>query len=164
MARNEIVKVRGSSVNYLTDRLLASYFEAREHESYYRSLKYANTRRDFHEAIAPILIDFIFEALSNPDTESLDAAIAAAATARRVIRPTQDLLAEARRLHPSGFELLQIDDDLTLENLKSFYHRAARRYHPMRAGRMGHDPGERSIQPDPRATLSAACRERAGRS
>jgi hypothetical protein len=41
-------------MDYLEDRLLASYFEAREHESYYNSLKHVDTRRDFHETIIPV--------------------------------------------------------------------------------------------------------------
>jgi hypothetical protein len=76
----------GSSLDYLSDRLLASYFEAREHESYYKSLKHVDTRRDFHEAIIPILMDFVGEALSSLNTAALDAVIDAAAMARNVIR------------------------------------------------------------------------------
>ena len=134
MVRQEPVWPRASSVDYLADRLLASYFEAREHESYYNSLKHVDTRRDFHETIIPVLIDFIGEALSNLKTSALDAVIEAAATARRVIRPTHDIIAEARRLHSVGFNLLGISADLTLDSLKSHYRQAARRYHPDAGG------------------------------
>ena len=65
MSHQGLVWTKASSVDYLADRLLASYFEAREHESYYNSLKHVDTRRDFHETIIPVLIDFIGEALSN---------------------------------------------------------------------------------------------------
>jgi hypothetical protein len=91
--QQELVWPKASSVDYLADRLLASYFDAREHESYYNSLKHADTRRDFHETIIPVLIDFIGEALSNLQTSALDAVIEAAATARKVIRPTKDIVA-----------------------------------------------------------------------
>ena len=74
-------------MDYLADRLLASYFEAREHESYYNSLKHVDTRRDFHETIIPVLIDFIGEALSNLTTSALDAVIEAAATPGRSFDP-----------------------------------------------------------------------------
>ena len=121
-------------MDYLADRLLASYFEAREHESYYNSLKHVDTRRDFHETIIPVLIDFIGEALSNLKTSTLDAVIEAAATARKVIQPTHDIVAEARRLHSVGFNLLRIGADLTLDSLKSHYRQAARRYHPDAGG------------------------------
>ena len=121
-------------MDYLADRLLASYFEAREHESYYNSLKHVDTRRDFHETIIPVLIDFIGEALSSLNTSALDAVIEAAATARRVIRPAQDIVAEARRLNSVGFDLLAIGADLTLDSLKSRYRQAARKYHPDAGG------------------------------
>ena len=134
MSHQGLVWTKASSVDYLADRLLASYFEAREHESYYNSLKHVDTRRDFHETIIPVLIDFIGEALSNLTTSALDAVIEAAATARMVIRPTHDIVAEARRLHSVGFNLLGISTDLTLDSLKSHYRQAARRYHPDAGG------------------------------
>lgn len=63
VVQNDLVLSSGSSLDYLSDRLLASYFEAREHESYYKSLKHVETRRGFHETIIPVLMDFIGEAL-----------------------------------------------------------------------------------------------------
>jgi hypothetical protein len=121
-------------MDYLADRLLASYFEAREHETYYRSLRFVGVRRDFHETIVPVLIDFIGEALSNPNTPGLDAVIAAAAKVRKVILPAHEIVAEARRLHSVGFNLLRIGAELTLESLKALYRQAARRYHPDAGG------------------------------
>jgi hypothetical protein len=121
-------------LDYLADRLLASYFEARENESYYNSLKHVDTRRDFHEAIIPVLIDFIGEVLSSLNTSALDVVIETAATARKVIRPAHDIVAEARRLHSVGFKLLRVGTNLTLDSLKSLYRRAARRYHPDAGG------------------------------
>ena len=134
MVQKDLVWRSGSSMDYLADRLLASYFEAREHESYYNSLKHVDTRRNFHETIIPVLIDFIGEALSNLNTSVLDAVIEAAATARKVIRPTHDLVAEAKRLHSVGFNLLGIGVDLSLDSLKSCYRQAALRYHPDAGG------------------------------
>jgi hypothetical protein len=124
----------GSSVDYLSDRLLASYFEAREHESYYNSLKHVETRRDFHDTIIPVLMDFVGEALSHLNTADLDAVIEAAAMARKVMRPTHDVVAEAKRLHPVGFDLLGLGENLSLDSLKSGYRKAARRYHPDAGG------------------------------
>lgn len=134
MSHIRLVRDRVSSLDYLSDRLIAAYFEAKEQESYYRSLRNAKTRRDFHEVITPVLIDFIGESFSRSNTQSLDAVIGAVASARRVIRPTQDMMSEARRLHPRGFALLQIDDELTLDRLKKFYRTAALRYHPDAGG------------------------------
>jgi len=134
VVQQELVRPRASSVDYLADRLLASYFDAREHESYFNSLRHVDTRRDFHETIIPVLIDFIGEALSNLKSSALDAVIEAGATARKVIRPTLDLVAEARRLHSVGFNLLGIGANLTLDSLKSYYRQAARRYHPDAGG------------------------------
>ena len=55
-------------------------------------------------------------------------------TARKVMRPTHDILAEARRLHPVGFDMLGIGSDMTLDSLKSLYRQAARKYHPDAGG------------------------------
>lgn len=134
MAQNDLVLSSGSSVDYLSDRLLASYFEAREHESYYKSLKHVDTRRDFHDTIIPVLMNFVGESLSNLETSALDAVIEAAAAARTVKRPTHDVVAEAKRLHPVGFDLLGLGANLSLDLLKSCYRQAARRYHPDAGG------------------------------
>ena len=136
MPSQEIVSPKTSSVDFLTDRLITAYFEAREHESYYNSLRYVNVRRDFHETIIPVLIDFIGEALSNPNTSALDEVLEAAATARTIIGPTPDVsvVQEARRLDPVGFSLLGIGETLTLATLKSQYRQAARTHHPDAGG------------------------------
>jgi hypothetical protein len=76
MSKLGMIRAGVSSINYLDDRLLACYFEAREHETYYRSLKHAGSRRDFHEVIIPMLMDLVGEILSAPNTEALDAILA----------------------------------------------------------------------------------------
>ena len=134
MTQPLMVSVNASSMNFLADDLVAAYFEAREHESYYRSLKLVDPRRDFHEHIIPVLIDFIGETISNPNTAALDAVIDAAAEARIIVKPTNQLVAEARRLHAVGFDLLGIEHELSAETLKSLYRKAGRRYHPDAGG------------------------------
>ena len=93
-----------------------------------------NTRREFHETIIPVLINFIGEALSSSNTSALDDVIEAAAKAKQIIRPTHDLVAEAMRLHPVGFSMLGIGAELTVDLLKSLYRQAARRHHPDAGG------------------------------
>jgi hypothetical protein len=134
MTQSLMVSVNASSMNYLADHLIAAYFEAREHESYYRSLKLVDPRRDFHEHIIPVLIDFIGETMSNPNTAALDTVVDAAAAARLIVKPTDQVVAEAKRLHAVGFDLLGIESELSVETLKSLYRRAARKYHPDAGG------------------------------
>jgi len=134
MTQSKLVGVNASAVDYLADELIASYFEAREHESYYRSLKLVDPRRDFHEVIIPILMNFIGEVISNPNTDVLDEVIEAAAEARLVVKPTDQIVAEAKRLHAVGFSLLEITNELSIDTLKSLYRRAARKYHPDAGG------------------------------
>lgn len=71
---------------------------------------------------------------SNLSTADLDAVIEAAAAARTVMRPTHDVVAEAKRLHPVGFDLLGLGENLSLDSLKSGYRQAARRHHPDAGG------------------------------
>ena len=134
MTRPQLVSINATSMNYLADHLIAAYFEAREHESYYRSLKLVDPRRAFHQYIIPVLIDFIGETIANPNTAALDAVIDAAAVARLIVKPTDQVVAEAKRLHTVGFNLLGIENELSVETLKSLYRRAARKYHPDAGG------------------------------
>jgi hypothetical protein len=129
-----MVRVGASSENYLENRLLSAYFDAREHEAYFRSLKLAETRRDSHETIIPVLMNFVGEVLSAPTTVALDAILAASPSTSAPDEETGDPTEEARRLHPSGFELLGIGDRLDFETLKSSYRRAALRSHPDKGG------------------------------
>lgn len=134
MSKREVSRTGGSSVNYLDDRLLTAYFEAREHEAYFRSLKHANTRRDFHGLIIPVLIDLAGEILSSPDTKALDAILDVSAATRVGSASMATSVAEAKALHPAGFDALGVGDPLDFESLKSSYRRAARRCHPDAGG------------------------------
>ena len=134
MSKLGMIRTGTSSVNYLDDRLLAGYFEAREHETYYRSLKHANTRRDFHETIIPVLIDLVGEILAAPSTQPLDAILATPATSPDRGEATTAPAEEARRRHPVGFNLLEIGERLDFETLKSLYRRAVLRCHPDKGG------------------------------
>jgi hypothetical protein len=131
---SQLVMTNVSSINYLADRLITAYFEAREHESYYRSLKLVEPRRDFHETIIPVLIDFVGETLTRQDTSALDAVVAAAETARLTVKPTDQIVTEAKRIHPVGFDLLGIQKELSVATLSDLYRQAARKYHPDAGG------------------------------
>ena len=134
MSQLGVKSVGATSADYLEDRLVVSYFEAREHETYYRSLKHADSRRDFHEAVIPILMDFVGEVLSASDYRALDAILSAAVVPSNGHPAPSDLLDDARRRHPVGFDLLQIGDRLDFDSLKSAYRRAALRNHPDKGG------------------------------
>ncbi len=129
-----MIRAGASSVNYLDDRLLASYFEAREHETYYRSLKHVGPRRDFHEVIVPVLMDLVGEILSASSTQMLDTILATPIKPRDRVDDATAPAEEAKRLHPTGFDLLGIGGRLDFEMLKASYRRSALRCHPDRGG------------------------------
>lgn len=134
MSNLGMIRAGASSVNYLDDRLLACYFEAREHETYYRSLKHVGPRRDFHEVIVPVLMDLVGEILSASSTQVLDAILATPMKPRDRVDDATAPAEEAKRLHPTGFDLLGISGRLDFEMLKSSYRRAALHFHPDRGG------------------------------
>lgn len=133
MSADGLVPSQSSGLNYLEHPATAAYFEAREHEAYYRALKHAGQRRDFHERLIPVCSQFVEVAELGANAQLIDELIAA--TARSATAPgALGLLTEAEALHPDGFRLLQLKNPIDFGSLKSAYRRAARQHHPDTGG------------------------------
>lgn len=135
MTQRNMMQAEGA--DWFADPLIQAYFSAREHESFYRSLHHANTRRDFHERFIRVLMDFVHVIRSTPSTHALDAMIARLTSStvdKLVDKPEVTPATEAKRIHPVGCELLGIADILNLDVLKVLYRAAALRYHPDKGG------------------------------
>lgn len=124
--------VGARTVNYLDDAVVAAYFAAREHVAYFRSLKAAQERRDFHERLIPVLRAFVDRAVPSA-FDVLDGIIGRTIDVDPA-PSTRDLLALVRERQPTGLELLDVEADVDFNELRSAYRRAALRYHPDRGG------------------------------
>ncbi|WP_437723620.1 J domain-containing protein [Sorangium sp. So ce861] len=125
-----IVKTSRSSINLLANPATASYFATKEQEVYYHALKHVGSRRDFHPALVDVCNTFIAQALDGENEQLIDELIATASATAASGLAGGGLIEEARNLHPQGFALLQLQEPLSYESLKSAYREAAKRYHP----------------------------------
>lgn len=119
------------ALDYLDDEAVAAYFAAREHETYYRSLKSVDDRRAFHDDLKVALIRLL-EATDGQARLVLDEIIARAA--RTGGEEISSPLDHVRRLEPEGTRLLGLDGSLDFGDLRTAYRSAALRYHPDRGG------------------------------
>lgn len=121
------------AINFLDDPVVAAYFETREHEAYYRAIKHAGPKRDFHARLIPVLERFI-ELTEAPDARlAVDYVMKESrrrATGSRKLEP----LGRVRSQFPKGVELLDLTDPGSWDSLKQAYRTAARRHHPDMGG------------------------------
>jgi hypothetical protein len=122
--------------DYLGTPAVAAYFDAREHEAYYRALKRVGLRRDFHERLIPVLERFIEFTDFPPGATVVDRIIAGSLRVQEAARaPTGGSpLDLARARYPEGIRLLNIIQPLTFDSLKAAYRNAVRRNHPDAGG------------------------------
>lgn len=111
-----------SDLDYSDHPLVSAYFDARQHEVYYRSLKTADNRRAFHDAMIAVALR-VLDAADEQGCRVLDGIIAR--------RRTSEL---ARTLDPEGLELLGLGAEFNFDSLRASYRGAALRYHPDRGG------------------------------
>ena len=116
-------------LDYLDDPAVAAYFAAREHETYYRSLKRIDDRRAFHDAMVAVALQLL-EVADTPAQAVLDPIIARSALTREPLANAQ----QAARDVPEGLRLLNLDQQFDFEDLRAAYRRAALRHHPDRGG------------------------------
>ena len=123
-------------VDYLEDEAAAAFFEAREYESYFRSLLRVDERRAFHDQLQQALLR-ILRIAGEGDLSLLDEIIArASADSQREVRASSDEspARRVRRAEPEGMRLLGGDAGLDLRHLKEAYRAAAIRFHPDAGG------------------------------
>jgi hypothetical protein len=128
----------------LSNKVLAAYFSAREHEVYFHSLRYVDERRSFCPRIVAALEDLLGFFDDAPNLELLDACVfrrrqKVEKTGQRVEEITEGLkiLDRLMEVDNQGVELLELTatarfGSLTaaFDSLKSAYRSAAKKYHP----------------------------------
>jgi hypothetical protein len=116
-------------MDYLATPAVAAYFDAREHEAYYRALKRVGLRRDFHEQLIQVCERFIELTDSGEGSAAVDRAITAAQTGQRQTS-MEGVLKTSRTINRRGVELLHLVEPVTFDSLKAAYRVAAKRNHP----------------------------------
>jgi hypothetical protein len=122
-------------VDYLEDEVAAAFFEAREYESYFRSLLRVDERRAFHDQLQQALLR-ILRIAGEGDLSLLDEIIARAFADSQQVRASSEEspARRVRRAEPEGMRLLGSDAGLDLKHLKEAYRAAAIRFHPDAGG------------------------------
>ena len=127
-------------LNYLRDELATAFFDAREQEAYYRSLKSSerpnDARRAFYDSFRPLLLRLL--ALANDDgIVFLEHLITANIRHEKRTPGAQArgcAVERVRRVEPKGMAILGNDAGRDLEHCRAAYRGAARRCHPDHRG------------------------------
>ncbi|MEK6967142.1 MAG: DnaJ domain-containing protein, partial [Nanoarchaeota archaeon] len=105
------------------------FAKTREYTLYYESLKGVKEKRDISLEMSEILekvLTFAEDAKGISEIESLlSSEVSIDATKLK-----GSANSEAKRLHPKGYELLEIKESLALDYLKTYYRNACKKYHP----------------------------------
>jgi hypothetical protein len=132
---SELIRTRFRSLDWLKHSASASYFDARQYETYYRSLKHVHPRREFHPELTAICLRFLESTISTNDQRVVTFLIEDELARPKTIHPEKTVLDEAHAAHPIGVQLLELTEPLTFDSLKKQYKRAVRRHHPDLGGR-----------------------------
>src|SRR2546428_5940520 len=119
-------------IDYEHNDATRSYFRVRECELFYRSLKHACPRRDFHSTLREVCEEFLAATMTKENRRVVDALMVAQHNI-----PGQATLEDARKLFPRAYELLGLGAPLTFDSLRSSYRDAVKRHHPDRGGSHG---------------------------
>jgi hypothetical protein len=123
-------------LDYLRDELATAFFDAREHEAYYRSLKSSerpkDARRAFHDTLRPVFLRLLV--LANDDgivfLEHLITANIREEKRTQGVQARGSPAERVRRAEPRGMKILGDDAGRDLEHLRTAYRAAALRSHP----------------------------------
>ena len=128
----------GNTRDYLSDPAIAAFFSAREHESYFRSLKSVEELRAFHDRLIAVLLS-VLQLVDERSEPILDEILARAFREEHPwsageLAPTISAVEEVQSLEPRGINLLGVGNDADFEVLRKAYRAAALRVHPDRGG------------------------------
>lgn len=126
-------QLEGIYINYLDNPVLNSYYHAIEVETYYRSISYCDNRDKFGLHLYEVFNNFISHVQTKEARQLIDNIIFKTGNNRnssKKIKSQYDL----KKYNQKGYELLELDEPLTFEKLKSCYRKAALKYHPDHGG------------------------------
>ena len=114
----------------LSSEILATYFNVREQEVYFHSLRHVDDRRAFYPRIVEGLSEMLafFDDLAS--LELLDSCIFRHRQKVEKVSPELQILDYLKQINPRGVELLALTGLATFDSLRAAYRSAAKRYHP----------------------------------
>jgi len=133
MGSNILLPEQIRTTDFLASPVTSSFFNVRELEAYFRSIKRKSPQRDFHERILSVIHLFLDATERTADREGIDALIE---SGNLIGNPESDesALKLARKTHPDGFQLLELKEPFTFDSLKRAYRLAALKHHPDKGG------------------------------
>lgn len=109
--------------------LIELYYKARESEVYYRSLRHAETKRDNYSKVIYDIESFVTKVIL--DINKLDYLDRYVFNSFKALTlNNEDIVLRAKNTNKIGFDLLEIDSQLSFEILKEKYRQATLKYHP----------------------------------
>lgn len=123
-------------VDYLEDEVASAFFDAREHEAYYRSLQRVEDRRASQDQLRQVLLRLLRLANGGGLAFLHDLITRTRQDAQREVRASlgESPAQRVRRMEPDGMRLLGNDAGQDLKRLRAAYRAAALQYHPDRGG------------------------------
>jgi hypothetical protein len=120
----------GPDSDLLSTEVLAKYFNAREREVYFRSLKCMDDGRNFYPQLVGALTKLLAFFDDAASLELLDSVIFRSRKKLENVSQGLRILDYLRKANPRGVELLGLNPPVTFESLHAAYKKAAKRYHP----------------------------------
>jgi len=130
-----INETRFSYSNYLDNPLFASYFNSKEKMAYYLSLKHVDKKRGFHKELINQLEEFLNQVSMQKAEDFLNEQIFSKKSSAEFTSTSPDVTEQFKKTNPKGFKLLEVEDPISFQSLKSSYRKAAFQHHPDRGGR-----------------------------
>jgi hypothetical protein len=133
-----MVLINSLTINYYDSPLFSSFFDAREKEAFYTSIKHIQQKREFHDTLLISLNRFMHYASSQSAIDSIQQCIydhSAIKTPHTIIRDniyhsSRICKSHLKGINLNGLRLLNMSQPPTFGYLKQQYLRAAKIHHP----------------------------------
>lgn len=119
----------GFSGDLFSHRPIEIFLNAREHLTYFNSLRGVDAERNFHEQLKNSILPLL-EFLDSPEHRVLINSILFKEGSAKHIRPDANVASFLKKIDSEGFKILELNKDVTFESLKKAYKAAAKKHHP----------------------------------
>lgn len=121
--------------NAVEHPLLAAFFDLREGQAYYIGTRRKKPARDFAPRLEQLILEFLTQVKHTGNaTHLLNEFIFKSATAADTEKDQSNILSILKTVHPSGFKLIDPEPPVNFDTLKTYYRKAALKYHPDQGG------------------------------
>ena len=127
---NTLAAVPDFDSDLFGSEIFTAYFDAREHEVYFHSLRHIDDRRNFYPKIVAAIAELYAFCDDATNLGQLDAFIFRHRKKLENVNEDLRILDYLKKTNLRGVELLDLAGTLTFDLLKAAYRKAAKKHHP----------------------------------